>query len=173
VGIALMFGWWFLRSQQLSPRPAVPAVLWLAVAASGIAMMLLRRIALRNDQWTRALAATLYLVLLITVGLHAVHMALDDSGARLLAEQQDAAQWLITNHGSVPIDEHWTNPELLILSGLPPDLDPIQKLTAFTSIRALNETQVPDARVFRDKCVTSHFETPSVLICFAFPTWGP
>jgi hypothetical protein len=167
-----MFGWWFLRSQQLSPRPAVPAVLWLAVAASGIAMMLLRRIALRNDQWTRALAATLYLVLLITAGLHAVHTALDDSGARLLAEQQDAAQWLITNHGSVPIDEYWTNPELLILSGLPPDLDPVQTLTAFTSIRALNEIQVPDTRVFRDKCVTL-FDTPSVLICFAFPTWGP
>ena len=173
VGIALMFGWWLLRSQQASPRPAVPAVLWIAVAASGITMMLLRRIALRNDQWTRALAATLYLVLLVTVGLHAIHVALDDSGARLLAEQQDAAQWLITNHGSVPIDEYWTNPELLILSGLPPDLDPVQKLTAFTSIRALNETQVPDARVFRDKCVTSHFDTPSVLICFAFPTWGP
>ena len=45
VGIVLMFGWWLLRSQQASPRPAVPAVLWIAVAASGITMMLLRLIA--------------------------------------------------------------------------------------------------------------------------------
>ena len=112
----------------------------------------------RNDQWTRALAATLYLVLLVTVSLHTVRVALDDSGARLLAEQQDAAHWLIANHGSVPIDDYWTNPE--------------QNLTAFTSIHALNETQIPDARGFTDKCVTSHCETPSVLICFAFPTWG-
>ena len=64
------------------------------------------------------------------------------SFSRMLAEQRAAASWLQENRQGVPTDGYWTNPELLILSGLPPDKAPLQDVAAYSAIRALNKKGV-------------------------------
>ena len=169
----MMFLWWFFRSQQYSARPALPTVLWLAIASCGVAFSIGTQDRSRSDRISVALASTLYVVLLISIVGRTIQIGMDESGSRMLAEQRAAASWLQENRQGVPTDGYWTNPELLILSGLPPDKAPLQDVAAYSAIRALNKKGVADAQAYNELCLQMILTSQTVTLCKAFPTFGP
>ena len=90
----------------------------------------------------------------------------------MLDEQRAAASWLQENRQGVPTDGYWTNPELLILSGLPPDKAPLQDVAAYSAIRALNKKGVADAQAYNELCLQMILTSQTVTLCTAFPTLG-
>jgi len=173
LGLAMMFLWWFFRSQQYSARPALPPVLWLAIASCGVAFSIGTQDRSRSDRFSLALTLTLYAVLLASIVGRTIQIGIDESGSRMLAEQRAAASWLQENRQGVPTDGYWTNPELLILSGLPPDKAPLQDVAAYSAIRALNKKGVADAQVYNELCLNMILISESVTLCKAFPSSGP
>jgi hypothetical protein len=169
----MMFLWWFFRSQQYSARPALPTVLWLAIASCGVAFSIGTQDRSRSDRFSVALTFTLYAVLLVSIVGRTIQIGIDESGSRMLAEQRAAASWLQENRQGVPTDGYWTNPELLILSGLPPDKAPLQDVAAYSAIRALNKKGVADAQIYNELCLNMILISESVTLCKAFPSWGP
>lgn len=169
----MMFLWWFFRSQQYSARPALPTVLWLAIASCGVAFSIATQDRSRSDRISVALASTLYVALLISIVGRTIQIGMDESGSRMLAEQRAAASWLQENRQGVPTDGYWTNPELLILSGLPPDETPLQDVAAYSAIRALNKKGVADAQAYNELCLQMILTSQTVTLCKAFPTSGP
>jgi len=172
-GLAMMFLWWFFRSQQYSARPALPTVLWLAIASCGVAFSIATQDRSRSDRISVALASTLCVILLISIVGRTIQIGMDESGSRMLAEQRAAASWLQENRQGVPTDGYWTNPELLILSGLPPDKAPLQDVAAYSAIRALNKKGVADAQAYNELCLQMILTSQTVTLCKAFPTSGP
>ena len=173
LGLAIMFLWWFFRSQQYSARPALPTVLWLAIASCGIAFSIGTQDRSRSDRFSLALTSTLYVLLLISIIGRTIQIGMDESGSRMLSEQRAAASWLQENRQGVPTDGYWTNPELLILSGLPPDKAPLQDVAAYSAIRAMNKKGVADAQVYNELCLQMILASPAVTLCKAFPTLDP
>ncbi len=173
LGLAMMFLWWFFRSQQYSARPALPTVLWLAIASCGVAFSIGTQDRSRSDRFSLALTSTLYVVLLISIIGRTIQIGMDESGSRMLGEQRAAASWLQENRQGVPTDGYWTNPELLILSGLPPDKAPLQDVAAYSAIRAMNKKGVADAQVYNELCLQMILTSPTVTLCKAFPTLDP
>ena len=91
LGLAMMFLWWFFRSQQYSARPVIPTVLWLAIASCGVAFSIATQDRSQSDRISVALASTLYVVLLISIVGRTIQIGMDESDSRMLAEQRAAA----------------------------------------------------------------------------------
>jgi 4-amino-4-deoxy-L-arabinose transferase-like glycosyltransferase len=166
-GMSAMFAWWLLRSVQTSPRPGLPTVLWLLACLGAFTadrIVRLRRDARPGDSWARGLTITACAVAALALSCQAVVLARDTSGAQLLADQKAAAV-ILAEHGKVPTDGYWTNPEFRILTDLPADTSEGQTLAVFTSIRALNMRHVADAREYLYRCISPLLRTRNVLVC--------
>lgn len=167
VGFALMIGWWLLRSQQLSPRPVLPAIAVLTSLMCGVTVTFAHRL-LREERRSvlaRTLVAGSWTALTIGVAVSTVGMLTDQSGATLRMDQLAAARVLADHTEVVARDGFWTNPELQLLSDLPPAEHDPSGVIAYTSVRALIESGTTDARDYVDRCATVLFSSRNVVVC--------
>ena len=165
-----LLAWWLLTSAQDSPRQAIPTVLillsLLTAATSHLAIRLPTNEipSLVRSLWVPAVVV---LAAFATVAAQGIRIIGNDSGERLAVDQAMTAD-LIQENATwwVPREGFWTNPEYLLLTGL--DYAPSQDasgLHLWTSIRALTEMGVPDAREVAKKCSTPLVTTANAVLC--------
>lgn len=170
--------WWLLASVQDSPRQAIPTVLiWLSLiaAVTSHAALKLRKVTDPQFVTARLLPVLMIVAAFATVISQGARIFANDSGYQLALQQKEAAS-LIESNGEwwVPRDGFWTNPEYLLLTGL--DSEPVtgaSGLKLWSSVRALTEAGVPDARIVAENCSEVLQSTTHAVVCRESPPTAP
>lgn len=172
VAATAYLAWWFLRSTQLSVRPAVPAVLVLLGVACAVSVVLVLDALATSEGRLRAVALMVVVMvvgtLVLSIAYQGIKLARDNSGAELLANQRAAAAVLLESTPALP-QTYWFSPEFGILTDLPFERESGSESLVFvyTSIFAKLDRGVADARVYLADCEDVLFESRDVLVCSA------
>ena len=163
--------WWYLRAQQMLPRPVLTSVMMLLSLFAALAVVAIRTVMAdtrgRARALARVLAAGLACFMVLAVIFQGQKIIRIMSGDDLLREQRAAAEVIKANTNALPVDGFWTYPEYSVLTDLPYEErgSRASAVDVFTSTRGLLDRGVPSALAFEDRCREILFRSTNVIVC--------